>query len=182
MCIRDRNYGAKQKAQAGTIIQSSEYEIIELNMENHIQLSIDLLRGEHFWHPQVAIWTEDTSGKYGKTLFVTKATAKGIFSGGRTKDNFKAFDSEPKNSDNADYRRVDALPVWSHARGVQYPDGKFAPTADQPLPDGITGATPLENFKVNTSVDSLSKFILNFEINVASVSYTHLTLPTICSV
>ena len=161
------NYGAKLKAQAGTTTQSSDYEIIELNTKNDIQLSLDLLRGEHFWHPQVAIWTEDTLGNFQNTLFVTKATAKGIFSGGRTKDNFKTFDSEPTTSDGSEYRRVDALPVWSHKRGVQYSDGMYAPTADQPLADAITGATPLENFKVNTSIKSASKFILKFEINVA---------------
>lgn len=161
------NYGAKQKAKAGTSTQSSAYEVIEMNLENDIQLSLDLLRSEHFWHPQVAIWTEDSLGNFQNTLFVTKATAKGIFSGGRTKDNFKTFDSEPTNSDETDYRRVDALPVWSHKRGVQYPDGMFTPTADQPLPDAITGATPLDNFKLDTSIDSLSKFVLKFEINVA---------------
>jgi len=161
------NYGAKQKAKAGTPQQSSDYEVMKLNMENDIQLSLDLLRGEHFWHPQVAIWTEDSLGNFQHTLFVTKATAKGIFSGGRTKDNFKTFDSKPTTSDDAEYRRVDALPVWSHKRGVQYSDGMYTPTPDQPLPDGISGATPLENFKVNTSIESASKFVLKFEINVA---------------
>lgn len=161
------NYGARLKAQAGTTKQSSDYEVMELDTENDIQLSLDLLRGEHFWHPQVAIWTEDTLGNFGQTLFVTKATARGIFSGGRTKENFKSFDSEPNTSEEVDYRRVDALPVWSHKRGVQYSDGMFAPPADQPLPDGMTGATPLDNFKLKTSTDALSKFILKFEINVA---------------
>lgn len=159
------NWGAKSKAQNGKA-QTAMYEIIDLDLDKEIQLSIDLKRAEHFWHPQIAIWTEDTSGNFLQTLFVTKATAKGIFYGGRSKSNFKTFDEQKVASTN-DYRRVDALPVWSHSRGVQYEDGVYAPTRDTPLPDAISGATPLDNFLLSTSTDISHNFVVKLEINVA---------------
>ena len=160
------DWGAKSKATLGNKTQSTEYEIYKMNMDNDIQLSIDLKRGEHFWHPQVAIWVEDTLGNYLQTLFVTKATARGIFFGGRTKDNFKAFDEKKARVKN-DYRRVDALPVWSHKRGIQYEDGLYVPSRETPLPDAITGATPIDNFIFNTSTSENEPFIVKLEMNVA---------------
>ena len=160
------DWGARSKVAIGKVANSKEYEYFEVNFEHDLQLNIDLLRGEHFWHPQIAIWTEDTTGNYLKTLFVTKATAKGIFAGGRTKENFKSLD-ESQETETDDYRRVDALPVWSHKRGVIYDDGLYAPTYENPLPDGFTGATPLDNFHLKTSTDKKDVFVLKMEINVA---------------
>ncbi len=159
------DFGARLKAGEGKVLDASSYEIVEVNTENDIRLTIDLLRGEHYWHPQIAIWTEDTAGNYLQTLFVTQATAKGLFFGGRSKENFKEFDTE--KDANGEYRRVDALPVWSHKRGVQYDDGMYVPTIDDPLPDGISGATLSNNFHMSTSSDHTSKFNLRIEINVA---------------
>lgn len=159
------NWGAKSKVKNGKA-QSTTYEIFELEMNNDVQLSIDLLRAEHFWHPQIAIWTEDTLGNFLQTLYVTKATAKGLFFGGRSKENFKTFDTQ-KNVNQSNYRRVDALPVWSHSRGIQYEDGMYVPTKESPLPDGISGATPIDNFKLYTSTNSNQKFTVKLEINVA---------------
>lgn len=160
------DWSARNKVSVGKIENAKEYEYFELNIDNSIQLDIDLLRGKHFWHPQIAIWTEDTLGNYLNTLYVTKATAKGIFAGGRTKDNFKSLD-ESKDVGLSDYRRVDALPVWSHKRGVIYEDGGYAPTYENPLTDGMTGATPLDNFVLSTSTEEKDVFVLKMEINVA---------------
>lgn len=160
------DFGAKSKAANGMATESSEYSEINMTLDKGAQLSFSLKRAEHFWHPQIAVWAEDTLGNYLETLYVTTATAKGIFAGGRTKENFKTLDHEKSGSD-ADYRRVNALPVWSHQRGVVYADGLYAPTTDDPLPDGITGATPLSNFLLNTSVDYSESFIVKLEINVA---------------
>ncbi len=159
------DYGTKLKAKTKKGINLTEYEILEMSSNKDIQLSIDLLRSEHYWHPQMAVWVEDTSGNYLETLFVSKATAKGLFFGGRSKDNFKEFDE--KKDAVGEYRRVNALPVWSHKRGVQYEDGMYVPTNDKPLPDGITGATFIDNFKLISSVKNISKFNLRIEINVA---------------
>lgn len=156
--------GSRWKAGQKQVLNTSTYEIIT-RAEGAINLEVDLLRGEHYWHPQMAIWVSDTTGQFVQSVFVTKATAKGLFFGGRSKENFKTFDS--KTSESTDYRRVNALPIWSHSRGVPYRDSMYVPTREEPLPDGITGATIIDNFKMQTGIDSLSKFILNIELNVA---------------
>lgn len=159
------DFGARAKVNAGKNIDLSNHEIIEMDLSKEVQLSIDLVRGEHYWHPQMAVWVEDKDGNYVETIFVSKATAQGIFFGGRSKDNFKEFDAQKSN--NNDYRRVDALPVWSHKRGVQYTDGMYAPTRDKPLPDAITGATLQDNFHLLSSIPEIDSFHLKLEINVA---------------
>lgn len=159
------DFGAKQKAGNSKSISLETHDVLEMDLSKDLQLSIDLIRAEHYWHPQMAIWIEDKDGKYIETLFVSKATAQGIFFGGRSKNNFKEFDAKPSTS--TDYRRVNALPVWSHKRGVQYEDGMYVPTRDKPLPDAITGATLQDNFQLLSSINSLDSFNLKLEINVA---------------
>ncbi len=100
------DFGTKLKATSKKEINLSAYEIIEMNANKDIALTIDLLRSEHYWHPQMAIWLEDENGNYIETLFVSKATAKGLFFGGRSKDNFKEFDES--NDAGGDYRLVNA--------------------------------------------------------------------------
>ncbi|WP_431121039.1 DUF4405 domain-containing protein [Flagellimonas flava] len=159
------DYGAKLKASSGKEVNLSEYLVVEMGNEQEVELSIDLLRSEHYWHPQMAIWTEDSEGNYLETVFVSKATAKGLFFGGRSKENFKTFD---ENKDAVgEYRRVNALPVWSHKRGVVYADGMYVPTSTDPLPDAISGATLIDNFKLFSSVERSDAFVLKIEINVA---------------
>ena len=51
------DYGTKLRAGQKQDVAQSLYEVIEVNTENGIQLSIDLKRDEHYWHPQMAIWT-----------------------------------------------------------------------------------------------------------------------------
>jgi len=160
------DYGTKLRAGQKQDVAQSLYEVIEVNTENGIQLSIDLKRDEHYWHPQMAIWTEEMNGDYIETIYVSKATAQGLFFGGRSKDNFKTFDTE-KDALGNDYRRVNALPVWSHKRGVQYPDGMYVPPNSNPLPDGITGATLSDNFLMHTSTKATGQFKVRVEINVA---------------
>ena len=159
------DFGTKLKANSEKELNLLEYEIVEMEMNKNVQLTIDLLRSAYYWHPQMAVWIEDTLGNYVTTIFVSKATAKGLFFGGRTKENFKEFDQK-KDAIGA-YRRVNALPVWSHKRGVQYEDGMYVPTNNKPLPDGITGATIINNFKLLSSIDSIAQFKLKMELNVA---------------
>ena len=159
------DFGTSLKVGQKKELNHSLYEVLEMNIDNDVLLGIDMVRAEHYWHPQMAIWIEDTSGVFMETLFVSKATAKGLFYGGRSKDNFKEFDQG--NDATGAFRRVDALPVWSHKRGVQYPDGMYVPPNTQPLPDGITGATIKDNFKLFTSTNVTSNFVLKIELNVA---------------
>lgn len=159
------DYGSKLKAKSVSKVGQNNYLVLEMGHEKEIKLDIDLLRAEHYWHPQMAIWTEDTEGNYLETIFVSKATAKGLFFGGRTKENFKTFDEKQKSR--GEYRRVNALPVWAHKRGVSNADGMYAPSSRNPLPDAITGATLDDSFKLYTSVAYSKAFVLRLELNVA---------------
>jgi len=80
--------------------------------------------------PQIAVWLEDTDGTYAGDLFVTEKSGKSTW---------------------GNVRRPEALPVWSHARGVRYSDGLFMPTKAAPLSDAVSGATP----KAKKSGDSI---------------------------
>ena len=115
----------------------------------------------------MAIWTEDLEGNYIQSLYVSHATAKGTFFGGRTKENFKSFDGSKSGDGSSE--ELDALPIWSHKRGVVQADGIFAPSYNNPLPDAITGATISDNFKLETLFNPLkeNKVRLLLEINVA---------------
>jgi len=85
------DFGAKLKATGKKELNLSAYEIVEMDLNKEVQLTIDLLRSEHYWHPQMAVWVEDTLGNYVETIFVSKATAQGLFFGGRSNNNFKEF-------------------------------------------------------------------------------------------
>lgn len=159
------DFGAKVKAKNSKALSQSLYEVIEMNTRKDIRLTIDLLRSTYYWHPQMAVWLEDADGRFLETLFVSNASARGLFYGGRNKENFKQFDAE-KDAE-GELRRVNALPVWSHTRGIHYEDGLYMPTNKNPLPDAITGATIKDNFKLISSVDEINKFNLRLELNVA---------------
>lgn len=98
--------------------------------------------------PQVAIWLEDTEGKYLSTVYVTHkiATQSWQASGGN--------------------RRKESLPHWCYSRGVKYEDGLYLPTSETPLTDGVTGATPQGSFDVKLSpTTTLKEFVVKIEIN-----------------
>ncbi|MEO0332904.1 MAG: hypothetical protein AAF223_14675 [Bacteroidota bacterium] len=142
-----------------------EYSIYKMGTED-ANLELEILAGGHFWFPQIAVWIEDTAGNYLETVLVTYSTSKGVFYGDRTKDNFRELD---KGASEVRKRiiRVDALPYWSHKRGVKYQDGLYAPHLEAPLPDGISRATPQGNFKLQASYASLTTFKVLMEVNVA---------------
>ena len=149
-----------QKQQVSATLQSTVY-----SSSDQPNLSIELRAGEHFWFPQIAIWTTDTADRYLETLFVTHSTAKGEFFGGRTKQNFKTFDQDHRKD--FEIRRVDALPYWSQNRGVLAADGRYAPTHDDPLPDGISGATPDGNVLLKARSSLKQSYKVWVELNVA---------------
>lgn len=98
--------------------------------------------------PQIAIWAEDMEGNYLTTIYVSHriATQSWIMSGGD--------------------RRKSALPYWCHRRGVQYDDGLYLPTKDNPMPDAVTGATPSGNFDVRlVPTSEVRKFVIKAEFN-----------------
>ncbi len=103
--------------------------------------------------PQMAFWVEDTDGNYIETLYVTGKISESRF---RTSD----------LSDNELKRRPEALPYWSHKRGVKEADGLLTPQYNTSDLDGVTGATPLGHYDLDTLVsESRDQFNLMMEIN-----------------
>jgi hypothetical protein len=163
------DWKATRNATAENKVSFSDYQFYDRSNGEEPELTVDFLKGKHFWNPQVVIWLEDSAGNYLETLLVTTSTARGLFYSGRSAENFKQSD-EVKTEENNPTRRVDALPYWSHKRGHKYPDGFYSPPPDQPLPDAITGATPKENFHVKSdppSLEKLTAFRVLVEVNVA---------------
>ena len=163
------DWRATRNTQAISKVSLSEYQVYDHSMGEDPDITVDFLKGKHFWNPQVAIWIEDSSGNYIETLLVTTSTAKGLFYSGRSASNFKETD-EAKVAENTPTRIVDALPYWSHKRNHKYNDGLYSPPPGEPLPDGITGATPKENFyfkATDSGIKDLNTFKVMVEVNVA---------------
>lgn len=98
--------------------------------------------------PQVAIWLEDMQGNYLSTVYVSHKIA--------TQDWQMAKGN----------RRKEALPHWCHSRGIMYGDGLYLPTKDEPIVDGISGATPRKSFDVKLkTISDLKQFIVKIEVN-----------------
>lgn len=115
-------------------------------------------KGKSHNYPLMAVWITDTNNNYLQTLYIAASIAKGIFKHGETPSG-KWLPGER--------RRPAALPVWSHSRGVKESDGMYIPTVKTPVADAYTGATPLNNFVINSRLldKTLSIFDIYFEIN-----------------
>jgi hypothetical protein len=163
------DWRAARNTQGEREISLSGYQTYDHAKGEDPEITIDFLKGKHFWNPQVAVWLEDSAGNYIETLLVTTSTAKGLFYSGRSASNFKESD-DAKTEENTPTRRVDALPYWSHKRNHRYNDGFYSPPPGEPLPDGITGATPKENFYfklADSGINHLASFRVMVEVNVA---------------
>ncbi|ELR70217.1 hypothetical protein C900_03902 [Fulvivirga imtechensis AK7] len=158
------------KARTSRQVEGHNYQLYDFSEGEAAFITIDFVKGEHFWNPQMAFWIEDTLGNYITTLMVTNSTARGLFYSGRSPDNFREYDGV-KQVEQRDIRRVNALPHWSHQRGVKAIDGSYAPHRGAPLVDGITGATPTGSFLFKSAgyeaLNQLSVFVVKMEINVA---------------
>ncbi|MBN2173899.1 MAG: hypothetical protein JW731_07200 [Bacteroidales bacterium] len=108
------------------------------------ELEIIFKKGESHNHPLMAVWVEDTTGKYIQTLYVAKSIASGIFNYG---------DNSSGTWTQGEVRRPAALPYWGHKRGDRAPDGLYLPTPANPVPDAYTGATPTGDFRLETRLD-----------------------------
>lgn len=135
------------------------YQKIESNLAGTgMNLEIHFTKGKAHNHPLMVIWTEDTTGKYIETLYVAESIGKGVFLHG---------DESTGKWLPGEIRRPAALPYWAHKRGVKAKDGLYIPTADDPMPDAVTGATPPGDFILNTRTSSVypDVFKVLFEIN-----------------
>jgi len=121
-------------------------------------LTISFHKGKEHNHPLMALWAEDTNGVYLQTLYVANSIAKGIFQHG---------DASSGKWRPGEIRRPAALPYWAHKRGIKGEDGLFIPSAENPLPDAVSGETPPGSFLLHTWLKEGTPGIVNvyFEIN-----------------
>jgi hypothetical protein len=135
-------FSCEQNEQDGTEIVTNEG-----NTGRDIKVTIEKGTG---WTraPQIAVWAEDSEGNYVETLYVTKKMAtQGWYGLGNI-------------------RRKETLPYWCYQRGVQYDDGLYLPTKDDPLPDAVTSATPQGSFVLLSKVPGdLEAFVVLAELN-----------------
>lgn len=99
--------------------------------------------------PQMVVWMETMEGEYIDTLYVTGKTSTSGF--GKT-------ESGP-------IRRPEALPYWSHSRGIREADGYFAPYESNADLDGISGATPKSDYLISLSAPRMGRYRLLVEVN-----------------
>lgn len=123
-----------------------------------VSLEIEFTKGIAHNHPSFAFWVEDTSGNYIQSLFVSKSIGTGVFNFGEKKDG---------RWEQGEVRRPASLPYWAHKRGIKADDGLYIPSPEKPVPDAYTGATPKNNFVINTKLDKKGPEVFNvlFEIN-----------------
>lgn len=135
------------------------FQIIQTNAGGRgIDITLRFTRGPEHNHPLMAIWLEDTSGRYIETLYVAESIGKGIFQhGDKSKGMWQA----------GEIRRPAALPYWGHKRGIQAEDGYYLPTTGDPMPDAVTGATPGGNFIMESKASAAlpEVFMVMMEIN-----------------
>jgi hypothetical protein len=134
-------------------------QTIQTNVDSKgIAISLRFIKGSAHNHPLMAVWLEDTSGRYIETLYVAESIGKGVFQHG---------DKSTGQWQAGPIRRPAALPYWGHKRGIQAPDGLYIPIPDDPMPDAVTGPTPGGNFSLesNSTGTLPSVFRVLMEIN-----------------
>lgn len=97
--------------------------------------------------PQFAIWMTDLDTNYIGTIFCTHKIAREGWS---------------MNKGN---RRKESLPFWSYCRGVREADGLYLPAKENPLADGMTGATPKDDYTIRLKPSGTSRFLIFAEFN-----------------
>lgn len=122
------------------------------------KLAVDITIGPSHINPSFVLWIEDFSGKFLRTVFVTKSVGTGVYQmAQKTRGRWKKGPVYIEG----------ALPVWAHRRGVRNKEGGFTPMPETALPDAYSGATPMEHSRIyiRVNLDKLKKFRLFFEIN-----------------
>ncbi|MBN2601765.1 MAG: hypothetical protein JXR87_07225 [Candidatus Marinimicrobia bacterium] len=124
------------------------------------ELTIEFRKGFAYNHPSIAVWLETMDGQFIQTLFVTKYVATGIFGHGELAPG--KWKAEPGPA-----VRPATLPYWLHKRGQKTGIVPDLPSPKNPVPDAISGATPVADFilKTNSSPEIPLKFRLLLEIN-----------------
>jgi len=116
--------------------------------------------GKFHNHPTFAVWIEDMDENYIETLFVTKSLANGVFEHGE-------YEKGKWKKSSGAVSRPATLPYWLHKYSNTKIEGASLPSPENPLPDAITGATPLKNFNLETKTENVEnkKFRILVEVN-----------------
>ncbi|WMI64110.1 hypothetical protein RBH94_08500 [Aestuariibaculum sp. YM273] len=136
-----------------------DYEIIKIIKDtgtHHIEL--ELKKGNAFQYPLFAVWLEDSLGNYIETLYVSRVIASSSYDYG-TKVN-GVWEKAIK-------RRPEALPYWSHKRGIKASDGLYVPLNNSKDIDAVSGATPTGNFilQLKNDLEKLGHYKVLLEVN-----------------
>ncbi|TRZ43985.1 DUF4405 domain-containing protein [Robertkochia solimangrovi] len=135
--------------QTGITEENFGYQLIQLNnSKGNNNIAVELKKGSAFQYPLFAIWAEDSLGNYLETLYISRVIASSTYDFGINIDG----EWEP-----AVKRRPEALPYWTHKRGIKASDGLFTPLENSADIDAVSGATPTGNFLI----ESRSNFELN---------------------
>lgn len=149
--LRNKKIGKTEEIQ--------DFQIIDLEQaKGDYQISVELKKGKTFQYPLFAIWAEDTNGNYIETLYISNAISSSTFKYGKQVE---------KKWEPSTLRRPEALPFWSHKRGIKAADGLYIPLHDSPDLDAVSGATPTGNFiiKTKSSFEDLEYYRILVEIN-----------------
>ena len=101
--------------------------------------------------PQIVVWMETLEGNYIDTLYITGKTSN------------SSYRSQDPEIDVV--RRPEALPYWSHKRGIIASDGLYTPDPHNSDLDGITAATPKVDYQVKMNAPRMGRFKLMVEVN-----------------
>lgn len=101
--------------------------------------------------PQVVVWMETLEGEYVDTLYITGKTSNSSY--------------RPSAEEPDVVRRPEALPYWSHRRGVLASDGLYMPEANSTALDGVTAATPKLDYQVDMPIPRTGRYKLMVEVN-----------------
>ncbi|SFS69599.1 hypothetical protein [Lutibacter maritimus] len=154
------NFGNQLKNQKlGKDETSFDYEVIELsNVNGQHHFEVELKKGSAFKYPLFAIWLEDSLGNYIETLYISRVIASSTFDFGKNVNG--KWQSAIK-------RRPEALPYWSHKRGIKASDGLYIPLNNAKDLDAVSGATPTGNFiiKSRSNISTLNGYKVMLEVN-----------------
>jgi len=114
-----------------------------------LEMEISLLKGKAFNHPTYVIWLEDMSGNYLKTLFITKSYASGVFG-------YEMIGDSMWSNKSGESIQPAALPYWTHKKGY-IKDKQLVPAPESPYVDAFSGATPQNDFLLETSIPKTNK-------------------------
>ncbi len=101
--------------------------------------------------PQIVVWVETPAGEYIDTLFITRRFGKQVWKMAPDQEDDQTF-------------RIETIPYWMYKLRDA---GIRPPTADSPVSDSITGATPDWSFIIDSVIETgLNEVSIFLEVNL----------------